>query len=119
MHQNVKRLDLTIAVDVEIHEDGGVDDGEGWSDEDTKEFVAGEAFVLPFGVRGFVLCHTLVALEDDAGEHRDVDAVVAEFFHETAVAAVDSFWYHTEVTDVVVEGVAVDMVNGVTGRDVA
>ena len=108
-----------IAVDVEVHKDGGVNDFESGTYEDTEEVVFLEFFVLPPCVGGFPFCHTLVAFEDNAGEYSDVDAVVTELAHKAAVAEVDSFWYHTEVADVVIERVAVDMVNGVTGRDVA
>ena len=108
-----------IAVDVEVHEDGGVNDFESGTYEDTEEVVFLEFFVLPPFVGGFPFCHTLVAFEDNAGEYSDVDAVVTEFAHEAGVTVVDSFWYDTKVTDIVIEGVAVDMVNGVTSRDVA
>ena len=105
--------------DFEIHEGVGVGDDEGRTDEDTEEFVAGEALVLPMRVGGFPLCHPLEAFEDDAGVHRDVDAVVAEFAEEAAIATVDGTRNGTEVADVVVEGVAVDVVDGVASRDIA
>ena len=112
-------LTLLMAGDIEIHEGVGVGDGEGRTDKDTEEFVAGETLVLPMRVGGFPLCHPLVALEDDAGVHRDDDAVVTELAEETTIAVVDGTRYSTEVADVVVEGVAVDMVDDVACRDLA
>ena len=108
-----------MAGDVEIHEGAGVGDGERRTDKDTEEFVAGETLVLPMRVGGFPLCHPLVALEDDAGVHGNDDAVVAELFEEAAIATVDRIRYSTEVADVVVEMVAIYMVDGVASRDIA
>ena len=108
-----------MAGDVEIHEGVGVGDGEGRTDEDTEELVAGEAIVLSMRVGGFPLSHALEAFEDDAGVHGNDDAFVAEFAEEASVATVDGYQYSTEVADVVVERVAVDMVDGATGRDLA
>ncbi len=105
--------------DIEIHEEIWVGDGEGRTDEDTEELVAGETLVLPTCVRGFPLRHAGVAVDDDAGVHGNVDAVVAELAEEAAIAGVDGRGYSTEVADVVVEGVAVDVVDGVACRDVA
>ena len=119
MHENCTILTLLMTGDVEVHEGAGVGDGERRTDKDTEEFVAGETLVLPMRVGGFPLCHPLVALEDDAGVHGNDDAVVAEFAEEAAVATVDGYQYSTEVADVVVERVAVDMVDGATGRDLA
>ena len=106
-----------MAGDFEIHEGVWVGDGEGRADEDTEEFVAGEAIVLPFCVRSFPFCHPLEAFEDDAGVHGNVDAVVAELAEEAAIATVDGTRNGTEVADVVVEGVAVDVVDGIAGWD--
>lgn len=106
-----------MTVDIEVIEVGGVDDGESRSEEDTEKFVLFEARVLPQRVRGFPLRHAFVALKDDTGEHSDDDAVIAEFAHETAVAIVDGARHSSEVTDVVVEGVAIDMVDGVSFGD--
>lgn len=102
---------------VEIHEGVGVGDGEGRTDEDTEELVAGEAIVLPRCVGCFPLSYPLVTLEDDAGVHGNDDAVVAEFAEEAAIATVDGTRNGTEVADVVVERVAVDVVDGVSGGD--
>ena len=87
--------------------------------KDLEEFGAGELHVLPLFVNGFPFSHAFVAFEDDARVHSDINAMVAEFPKEAAVAVVNRTRYHTEVTDVVIEGVTVDMVNGETGRDVA
>ena len=108
-----------MAGDVEIHEGVGVGDGEGRTDEDAEEFVAGETLVLPFFVRGFPFCHPLEAFEDDAGVHGNDDAVVAELAEEASVAEVDGRGYSTEVVYVVVERVSVDMVDDVACRDLA
>ena len=108
-----------MAGDVEIHEGVGVGDDEGRADKDTEEFVAGEALVLPIRVGGFPFSHPLEALEDDAGVHRDDDAVVTEFAEEAAVAVVNGARHGTEVADVVVEMVAIYMVDGVAGGDIA
>ena len=108
-----------MAGDIEIHEGVGVGDGELRTDEDTEEFVAGETIVLPLRVGGFPLCHPLVALEDDAGVHGDNDAVVTEFAEETTIAVVDSTRHGTEIADVVVEMVAIYMVDSVAGWDLA
>ena len=112
-------LTLLMAGDVEIHEGSTVHYLELRTDEDTEEFVAGETIVLPRCVGGFPFCHPLEAFEDDAGVHGNVDAVVAEFAEEAAIATVDGTRNGTEVADVVVEGVAVDMVDGVACRDLA
>ena len=106
-----------MAGDIEIHEEIWVGDGEVRTDKDAEEFVAGETLVLPLLMRGFPFCHPLVAVEDDAGVHGNVDAVVAEFAEEAAIATVDGTRNGTEVADVVVEGVAVDVVDGVSGGD--
>ena len=108
-----------MAGDVEIHEGVGVGDGEGRTDKDAEEFVAGETLVLPLLVRSFPLSHPLEAFEDDAGVHRDNDAVVTEFAEEAAVAVVDGTRHGTEIADVVVEMVAIYMVDGVASRDIA
>ena len=105
--------------DVEIHESVGVGDGEGRTDEDTEELVAGETLVLPFFVRGFPFRHALEAFEDDAGVMGDDDAVVAELAEEATIATIDRIRYGTEVADVVVERVAVDMVDSVACGDLA
>ena len=105
--------------DFEIHEGVGVGDGEGRTDEDTEELVAGEALVLPFFVRGFPLRHALKTFEDEAGVMGNDDAVVAELAEEASVSEVDGRGYSTEVADVVVERVAVNMVDGVACRDLA
>ena len=119
MRENCTMLTLLMAGDVEIHEGVWVGDDEGRTDEDTEEFVAGEALVLPMRVGGFPLCHALEALEDDAGVHGNDDAVVAELAEEASVTEVDSRGYSTKVADVVVEGVAVDMVDGMVLGDFA
>ena len=108
-----------MTVNIEAVKIGYIDDGEGWSDEDAEKFLAGKVLVLPFGVRGFPFGHALIALKDDTGEHSDDDAFVAELTHETAVSIVNSTRNGAEVADVVVEGVTVDMIDGVAGRDVA
>ena len=108
-----------MAGDFEIHEGVGVGDDEGRAYKDTEEFVAGEAIVLPFFVRGFPLRHALEAFEDDAGVHGNVDAVVTELAEEATIATIDRIRYGTEVADVVVKRVAVDVVDGVACRDVA
>ena len=105
--------------DIEIHEVVGVGDGEGGTDEDTEELVAGEALVLPRCMGCFPLRHALEAFEDDAGVHGNVDAVVAELAEEAAIATIDRIRYGTDVADVVVKRVAVDVVDGVACRDVA
>ena len=104
-------LTLLMAGDVEIHEGVWVGDDEGRTDEDTEEFVAGEALVLPMRVGGFPFRHAGIALEDDAGVHGNDDAFVAEFAEEATVAVVDGTRYSTEVMDVVVKRVAVDVVD--------
>ena len=108
-----------MAGDVEIHEGVGVGDGEGRTDKDAEELVAGETLVLPTRVGCFPFSHPLEALEDDAGVMGDDDAFVAEFFEEAAIATVDRIRYSTEVMDVVVERVSVDMVDGVAFGDQA
>ena len=70
-------------------------------------------------MRGFPLRHALEAFEDDAGVMGNDDAVVAELAEEASVSEVDGRGYSTEVADVVVERVAVDMVDGVACRDLA
>ena len=117
--QRGRGLKLAVAGDVEIHEGAGVGDGERRTDKDTEEFIAGEAIVLPTFVGGFPFCHALEALEDDTGVHSNDDAVVAELAEEASVATVDSRGYSTEVADVVVKRVAVDVVDGVASRDLA
>lgn len=108
-----------MAGDFEIHEGVGVGDDEGWAYKDAEELVAGEACVLPRCVGGFPFGHALEAFEDDAGVHGNDDAVVAEFAEEAAVAEVDRTRYSTKVADVVIERVAVDMVDDVACRDLA
>ena len=103
-----------MAGDIEIHESVGVGDGEGRTDKDAEEFVAGETLVLPFFVRGFPFCHPLEAFEDDAGVHGNDDAVVAEFAEEATVTTVDGTWYSAKIVDVVIKSVSVDMVNGLS-----
>ena len=112
-------LTLLMAGDFEIHEGSTVHYLELRTDEDTEEFVAGETIVLPLRVGGFPFCHPLEAFEDDAGVHRDNDAVVTEFAEEAAVAVVNGARHGTEVADVVVEMVAIYMVDGVAGGDIA
>ena len=112
-------LTLLMAGDFEIHEGSTVHYLELRTDEDTEEFVAGETIVLPLRVGGFPFCHPLEAFEDDAGVHRDNDAVVTEFAEEASITEVDSGGYSTKVADVVVEGVAVDMVDGMVLGDFA
>ena len=88
--------------------------------EDLKEIGAGEAIVLPLFVNGFPFSHAFVAHEDEIRMiHSDVDALVAEFAHEAAVAVVDGSRYSTEVPDGVVKRVAVDVVNGFAFGDFA
>ena len=112
-------LTLLMTGDVEIHEGVWVGDDEGRTDEDTEELVVGEVTVAIFGVRGFPFSHALEAFEDDAGVHRDNDAVVTEFAEETTIAVVDGTRHGTEIADVVVEMVAIYMVDGVASRDIA
>ena len=102
---------------IEIHDNVRVYDGESRSDEDTYEFVASEISVLPLCMLVFPSCHTFVSFDDNAGEQSDVDAVVAELAQETAVATVDFTWHGTEVSYIIVEGIAVDMVDDVTIGD--
>ena len=95
--------------------DVGFDDSEFRTDEDLEEFVAvflSKLVVLPFSVRGFPFRHTLVAFEDDAGEHSDIDAVVSELAHKTAVTTIDGIRYGTKITDVIVKRVSVDVIDG-------
>ena len=101
-----------MTVNTEVVEVGGVDDGESRAEEDAEKIVLFEARVLPLRVRCFPFRHAFVAFKDDTGEHSDDDAFVAEFAEEAAVAIVDGARYCSEVADVVVEGVSVDMVDG-------
>ena len=105
--------------DFEIHESVGVGDDEGRAYKDTEEFVAGEALVLPRCMGCFPLRHALEAFEDDAGVMGDDDAVVTELAEEATIATIDRIRYGTDVADVVVERVAVDVVDGVACRDLA
>ncbi len=85
--------------------------------EELEELGAGEVIILRLRVGGFPFSHTSVALEDEVGVvHGDVDALVAEFAHEAAVAIIYLIGGTTEVTDVIVEGVSIDMVHGHSGR---
>ena len=108
-----------MAGDVEIHEGSTVHYPELRTDEDTEEFVAGKTAVVIFGVGGFPFSHPLVAFEDDTEVHRDDDAIVAEFAEEASITEVDSRGHGTEIADVVVEGIAVDMVDGIAFGDQA
>ena len=119
MRENCTMLTLLMAGDIEIHEGVGVGDGEGRTDKDAEEFVAGEALVLPMRVGGFPFSHPLEAVEDDAGVHGNDDAVVTEFAEEAAVAVVNGARHGTEIADVVVEMVAIYMVDSVAGWDLA
>jgi hypothetical protein len=112
-------LTLLMTGDFEVHEGVRVGDGEVRTDKDTEELVAGEAAVAIFGVGGFPLCHPLEAFEDVAGVHSNDDAFVAEFAEETSIAGVNSRGYSTKIADIVVERVAVDMVDDVACRDLA
>ena len=94
-------------------------DAEMGSDEDLEKFLAFEALVLPVLVLVFPFCHTFVAVKDDTRKHSNDEAVVSEFAHEATVAAVDMSWHGTQVTDGIVERVAVDMVYLVAFRDIA
>ena len=59
--------------------------------------------------------HVFIASKDDCVRiSRYVDAVIAEFAHEAAVPIVDSSWHSAQVVNVVVERVAVDVVDDVT-----
>ena len=98
---------------------GGFGDAETVADEEKKEILAGELIVLPLFVCGFELGHAFVSFEDDAGVHPDVDAMIPEFAQEAAVTSVDGVLYSSQVVDVVVEGVPVDMVNDEALRNVA
>ena len=106
-----------MAGEIEIHDDVGIHDGVSWTHKDTKEGLPFELAVLPFCVLGFPYRHAFVTFEDDAGEISDVVAVVTKFAHEAAVATVDSVRYCSQVEDVVIEGVAVDVINGVAFGD--
>ena len=75
-----------MAGDIEIHESVGVGDGEGRTDKDAEEFVAGETLVLPLLVGGFPFGHAFEAFEDDTGVHSNDDAVVAELAEEASIA---------------------------------
>ena len=99
----------------------GVDifDAEIRTDKELEEFLAFEASVLPLRVLVFPFCHTFVASKDDTRKHSDDEAVMAKFAHKAGVAAVDMSWHGTQVTDGIVERVAVDMVYLVAFRDIA
>ena len=112
-------LTLLMAGDFEGHDGSTVHYLELRTDKDAEELVAGETLVLPLLMRGFPFCHPLEALDDDAGVMGDDDAVVAEFAEEASIATVDGTRNGTEVADVVIEGVAVDVVDGIAGGDLA
>ena len=99
----------------------GVDifDAEMGTEEELEKFLAFEASVLPVRVLVFPFCHALVAGKDDAGEHSDDEAIVAQFTHKAAVAGVDSRRHGSQVTDGIVERVAIDMVYLEAFRDIA
>ena len=95
-------------------------DAEVGTKEDLEEIGAGETIVLPLFVNGFPFSHAFVAFEDEIRMiHSDVDALVAEFAHEAAVAVVDGSRYSAKVPDGVIKGVSVDVVNGTSFRDFA
>ena len=98
----------------------GVDifDAEMRSDEELEEFLAFEASVLPVRVLGFPFCHTFVAGKDDTRKHSDDESVMAKFAHKAGIAAVNMSWHGTQVTDVIVERVPIDMVDLVAFRDI-
>ena len=98
----------------------GVDifDAEMRSEEELEEFLAFEASVLPVRVLGFPFCHTFITGKDDPRKHSDDEAVMAQFAHEAAVAGVDGRRHSTQVTDVIVERVPIDMVDLVAFRDI-
>ena len=119
MRENCTMLTLLMAGDFAGHEGGTVHYLEVRTDKDTEEFVAGEALVLPIRVGGFPLSHPLVAFEDDAGVHGNHDAVVAKFAEEASITVVDGSRYGAKIVDVVVKGIAVDMVDGIPFGDQA
>ena len=97
--------------EVEIH-GVNVEDGELGTEEDAQQFFATEMSVLPFRVFFFPACHVLVASKNDEGRmFIDGKAVVTHFAHESGVAVINVARDDTEVTGVIVEGVAVDMVD--------
>ena len=59
----------------------------------------------------------VVTQEDPAGDGGGIDALVAQFAEEATIAAVDGIGDTAEVTDVVVGGTSVDVVDGHTGWD--
>ena len=76
-----------------------------------EEVAGGETLVLPSGVGGLEVGHTIeVAQEIGLREHGRVDTFVAEFAQEAAVAIVDFYRDDTQVDDGIVSDVAVDMV---------
>ena len=79
-----------MTVDVEVIEGRDIDDLELGTNEDTEEFLTAEVSILPYRMGLFPLRHACVAFEDDAGEHSDIIAVIAEFTHKAGVAIVDS-----------------------------
>ena len=99
-----------LILKVQIHEDVGVDDGEGRTDKDTEQIVTGETVVLLLGVGCFPYRHTGIALEDDTGEEGDDDAAVTELTEETAVTGVDSRGHRAEVRGMIIGRTAVYMV---------
>ena len=99
-----------LILKVQIHEDVGVDDGEGRTDKDTEEIFACETFVLPSGVGRFPFCHTCIAFEDDAGVHGNDDAAVTELTEETTITGVDSRGHRAEVRGMIIGRTAVYMV---------
>ena len=89
------------------------------SDEELEKCFAFEVAVLPLRVLGFPFCHTFVAVKDDTRKHSDDEAVMAKFAHKAGISVVYMSRHSSQVTDVIVERVAVDMVDLVAFRDIA
>ena len=51
-----------LVIEIKIHDDIGIDDGEIRSDKETHEVFAGETSILPMRVCGFKLGHAFVVL---------------------------------------------------------
>ena len=95
----------------ELVEDFGVYDGEGRTEEETHEVIAGETFVLPPRVGAFEFRHTDVVRKEAATELGGFDTFVTQFAQEATVSLVDSRRYRSEIVDRIVHGVSVDMVD--------
>ena len=82
------------------------------------EVGAGEVFVAVSRDGGFELGHTAeIAEEVRALDGSGVYAFVAEFAEEAAIAIVDGIGDTAEVTDKIVGGTSVDVIDRHAGRD--